>query len=422
MRNALQTAGADPVIAPPRQGAGGAAAAEALFAEAHRRRRRRRGAGGAACLALAGLAAAGIVTTWPRHEAGTQQPRPGAAAALRTPGFALPPARVAWIDYGGQLHVGNLATRDQHVVAAADASPSDPMIQAGSHLYWADINKNVAPIRDYDIAAGKIRYLARGDSVFVSAGGRHLYIVQTTTRLIELPAGGAGTPRRLALPAGWYMSGLLGNWSVAGGIVVQSSAADPASHPVTLAIWNPGTGHVRIIGQNLNVLGVYTPPGARSSLLAWTSGCAHGCTLGITNTSTMARVIVRSPDRYGFTYGGLFSSGAFSPDGKRLAVFLNTTNPQDPYNPPYSELAIVNTTTGALQLVHAARFVTTEDVGWARWLPGGNRLITGAKGGSYAVDATTLAARPFSFFGSAGEDINASGDINFSATVLPAHN
>ena len=156
-------------------------------------------------------------------------------------------------------------------------------------------------------------------------------------------------------------------------------------------------------------------PGARYSLLAWTSGGV----LGITNTSTLASLTVRSPNRYGFTYGGPFSSGAFSPNGKRLAVFLNTTNPQDPYNAPHSVLAIVNTRTGAPRLVPAARLVTTEDVGWARWLPGGNRLIAGAEGGSYAVDAVTLATRPFSF-GSPGDDINSSGDINFSATILPA--
>jgi hypothetical protein len=146
------------------------------------------------------------------------------------------------------------------------------------------------------------------------------------------------------------------------------------------------------------------------------------CPLAITNTSTLASLAVASPNRYGFTYGGPFSSGAFSADGKRLAVFLNTTNPQDPYNSPHSELAIADTGTGSLRLVHAARLVTTEDVGWARWLPGGNRLIVGAEGGSYAVDAVTLAARPFSFLGTPGEDINSSGDINFSATILPARN
>jgi len=67
-------------------------------------------------------------------------------------------------------------------------------------------------------------------------------------------------------------------------------------------------------------------------------------------------------------------------DGKRLAVFLNTTNPHDPYNTPYSELGIVNTGTGALRLVPAARHVTAEDVGWARWLQGGSRRIVGAQG------------------------------------------
>ena len=82
--------------------------------------------------------------------------------------------------------------------------------------------------------------------------------------------------------------------------------------------------------------------------------------------------------------------------------------------------AIVNTRTGTLRLVRAARLATYEDVGWARWLPGGNRLIVGAETGSYAVNAAIHAARPFSFFGSHGKDIEGSGDINFSATLLPA--
>ena len=405
------------MIAPPRPGARSAAEAEALFAEAHRRRRRRRLAGGVACLVLAGLIAAGLLTAWPRHGAGTHPGHLGAAAA---PGFTLPPVRVAWVDYSGQLHVGNLATRAQHVVATVDAASGDPMIQAGGRLYWADSNMDVAPIRDYDIATGKIGYLARGDSVFASADRLHLYIVQTVTRLIELPADGVGAARQLALPAGWHMSGLLGNWSVAGGIVVYSSAADPARRPVTLAIWSPRTGHVKIIGRDLDIIDTYTPPGARYSLLAWTSAdCAQHCPVAITNTSTQGRLTVRSPNRYGFTYGGPFSSGAFSPDGKRLAVFLNTANPQDPYNTPHSVLAIVNIRTGTLRLVPAASLVTTEDVGWARWLPGGNRLIIGAEGGSYAVDAVTLATRPFSFV-SNGEDIITSGDINFSAIILTA--
>ena len=398
------------MIAPPGRRPRGMAEPEVLFAEA-RRRRRRRLAGGTAFLLLAGLVATGLVAAWPRHGALI----PGAPAAGRAPGITLPPARVAWVDYGGQLHLGDLATRAQHVVATVDASPADPMILAGGHLYWASTSKNLAPIRDYDIATGRIRYLARGDSVFASADRRHIYVVQTATTLIELPAAGIGRPRQLTLPAGWHMSGGLGNWPVAGGIIVYSSPAGQRRHPATLAIWTPETGQVKIIGRDLDITDTYTPRGASYSLLAWTS---HGV-LGITNTSTLASLTVRSPRRYGFTYGGLFSSGAFSPDGRRLAVFVNTTNPQDPYATPYSMLGIVNTRTGALRLVGAARLVTTEDVGWARWLPAGNRLIAGAEAGSYAVNAVTLAARPFSFSGSPGRDVENSGDINFSVTVLP---
>ena len=82
-------------------------------------------------------------------------------------------------------------------------------------------------------------------------------------------------------------------------------------------------------------------------------------------------------------------------------------------------MAIASTRTDALRLVPAVRLVTTEDVGWARWLPGG-RLLAGAESGSYAVNTQTLAARPFSFSGSPGQDITSSGDINFSASVLGA--
>jgi hypothetical protein len=399
------------VIVPPEHATRSAADAEALFAEARRRRRRRRLAGGAACLVLAGSAAAGLTVAWPRHGA-VQPAAHTAAAGRRAPGLTLPPVRVAWVDYGGQLHLGNFATRAQHVVATVDASAADPMIQADGRLYWADISRNFAPIRDYDIATGQIRYLARGDSVLASADRRHIYIVQTATSLIELPADGIGQQRQLALPPGWHMSGDLGNWSVAGGIVVYSGPADQRLGPTTLAVWTPGTGHLTIVGRDLDIIDTYTSPGASYSLLAWTS---YGM-LGITNTATHGRLTVRSSHRYGFTYGGLFTSGSFSPDGTRLAVFLNMTNPSVSEN--ISVPAIVNTSTGAIRPVTAARLDTTEDVGWVRWLPGGNRLIVGAEMGSFAVDAVRLSARPFSFSGSPGEDIQDSGDINFSATLL----
>lgn len=76
------------MIAPPGRRPRGTAEAEVLFAEARRRRRRRRLAGGTACLLLAGLVAAGVVTAWPRHGAVI----PGVPVASRAPGVTLPPA------------------------------------------------------------------------------------------------------------------------------------------------------------------------------------------------------------------------------------------------------------------------------------------------------------------------------------------
>jgi hypothetical protein len=121
------------VIAPPGPGGRSTAGAEALFAEAHRRRRRRRLVGGVACLLLAGSAAAGLMTAWPRDVARTHHGYPGAAVP-RAPGFTLPPARVAWVDYSGQLHIGDLAAGAQQIVATVDASPADPMIDVGGQL------------------------------------------------------------------------------------------------------------------------------------------------------------------------------------------------------------------------------------------------------------------------------------------------
>ena len=132
---------------------------------------------------------------------------------------------------------------------------------------------------------------------------------------------------------------------------------------------------------------------------AWTPpSCRLACPVGITNTSTLASLTVRSPNRYGFAYGGLFTSGAFSPDGTRLAVFLNTTNPQDPSHGPVLRAGRgdFNTRAGTLRLVRAARFGTYEDAGWARWLPGSHRLIAGAKAGKLRVDADTLLGQSIS--------------------------
>jgi hypothetical protein len=83
-------------------------------------------------------------------------------------------------------------------------------------------------------------------------------------------------------------------------------------------------------------------------------------------TATRATVTARSPLPHGFTGQG----AAFSPHGTRLAVFERTASIDSPCCASNSVLATVNTRTGAVRAVRAARLVTDEDAGWILWLPG----------------------------------------------------
>jgi hypothetical protein len=406
----------------PGQAPGSAADARALFAEARRRRRRRRIAGTAVTLAVAGLIAAGRAGRGrpqaPGHVA-RSAPRPAVIITPRAARFTLPAAHVAWVDYSGELHIGDVATGTQQVVANVPSDSGGWFVRAGGHLYWPGFstNKDIGAIRDYAFATGKIRYLGRGESVFASADGRHVYIMRSGARLTELPAGGSGVPRRLTVPAGWHLS-FPQPVTVAGGGIVVIANGDPRKIPqLAFAVWYPRTGKLRVVGRGGGVMAAYTPRHAHHSLLAWSAGpCRNGnCLLKITNTSTLATVAVRSPLGHGFTDPG----AAFSPDGRQLAALARTASLSSASCCKPSELAIVNTRTGTLRLVAAARLGTTEDAGWARWLPGGKRLLAGALSESYVVDAKTLAARPFFFFpGRADHDIMDTPDINFSAVVI----
>jgi hypothetical protein len=398
-------------VADPDAGGGLAERIQALFKEAHRRRQRRR-------LAYVLIAAVsviavvlGLATGWPRDR--DQLARHGDArpTGMGAPGFTLPPATVAWVDYGGRVHVGDVATLTQHVVATIpDLAGTRWLLQAGGRLYGAE-----SPvIRQVDIATGAIRRMASGTGVFASPDGRQLYVVQDDTSLLELPASGTGAARRLTLPSSWYVDPP--DQAVAGGVVVVSRPGRP-TRPWNLAVWNPGRGGVRIIGRGggAEVMAAYTPPGARYSLLAWQpAACPSGdCPIEITNTATTATVTFRSPLHHGFTTIG----AAFSPHGTHLAVFARTAS-LDPLHYG-SELVLLSIGTGAARLVTGMQLDTPEDAGWVLWLPGGTRLLAGALDDSYAVDAATYAARPFFFFpGNSDHDIMDTPDVNFSVTLL----
>ena len=399
-------------IAPPAPPAPGAA--EALFAQARRRRRRLRLAGAVVILALAVSVAVALAVTRP-HRAAVARDAGGGGAG---PAGAAVAGRVAWVDYDGRVHLGDLATSAQRVIAKINADPAVPLVQAGGRLYWVNQAGTGVPavghlpevVQELNPATGKIRDVGPGQQVFPSADGRHLFISPADNSLIELPAGGSGAPRALTLPDGWhvpYGQGL----GVAGGVLVQSNLKAWAR--AVTAVWNPETGSLKAVGRGYHVITAYTPPGGHYSLLAWLpAACTQGqdCPLEITSTATMVTRTVRSPLRHGFAIGG-----AFSPDGTRLAVFADTNSDAT----GAARLAMVSTGTGALRLAGSVRLEVGAPVAWALWLPDGRHFLTGGLRASYVVNQATLSARPLFFIRGTDHYIEDSQDLNYSAVVVP---
>ncbi len=392
---------------PPARAADAGPIVRVLFAQARRRRRRIRLTGAIIVAALAAAAAA-LALAWPGRSpsrgGGEPAAVPGATHAAAVP-------MLAWVDSSGRLVIGNLATFTSRVAAEVDADPAVPLVAFGSHIYWVKqsgcfaAGAFAAPaIEELDPATGSSTCISPGEYAFPSADGRRLFISQTDTTLAELPAGSPAQPAQLTVPAGWYLPGGFGI-AVANGIVVQSEDARWPAHPADLAVWNPRTGQMRVIGRAIGAIGAYTPPGAGYSLLAWMPASCRfpACPIAITDTATLSSRTLRSPLGYGFVLGG-----AFSPDGRWLAVFVNDS--QQPGGQT-ATLAIASTAGGAVRLVPGVRMTVGEDADWVRWLPGGTRLVALASR-DYLVTTATLAARPFRFAGRGP-------DADFSATLIP---
>ena len=404
----------------------GAGAAQALFEEARQRRRRRWLAGIAAVLVVSAVVAIStlIWRPWSSGHAANRAGSPGTVLAARSSAAAA-----VWYD-GIHLRLGNIHLDGRVTQRAGPEVNADllPLVAAGGRVYWVNPMGLFVPYRPYlaryprvvqylDRATGKIGIVGPGNTVFLSANGRYLLMAQDATTLAEMPVGG-GALRQLALPRGWYLPGGAGNagfgysgLATANGVIVQS-AESGASRPQRLAVWDPGTGRVAVLGRGLAVIGAYTQPGARYSLLAWLPAACpfpDNCLLKITNTATLATRTVRSPLPGGFAIGG-----AFSPDGTQLAVFPQTA-PRG-MAPGYAELALINLRTGAMRLASRPRITLGKDIGWALWLPGGTHLIMWPCPGSYLVDATTLSARPL--FIARGHNIGNGQGIDFTAAIL----
>jgi hypothetical protein len=387
---------------------------QALFAQARRRRRRRWLITAAAALALAVLASATVIGYRAAGRPGPGAARPGAPVPASAPRFTLPVAFVAWFDANGTLRIGNVATLTQRAVARVADPPCCTLIAAGHRIYWAGQSGHRDYVQEYDLATGVLRNVAPGWAVFSSASGRDIYIAQSGRRLLVLPADGSGPARPLVTPPGWQVVPL--PWAVTGGILLGSDGQRPA-----IGVWQPGVGHVRVIGHG-HVMTAWTSPSRQGSLIAWQpAACPQRCPVEITSIPAGRTLTVRSPLPYGFLGQG--GDMAFSPDGTELAALISVSPP----NPDTAERfmpALVNTATGTVRLVRRAILANGEFAGWLVWLPGAGRLLAGpaadiGRYAGYAIDARTAAARPFTFFPGSSYLANAPGDITYGAVLVP---
>lgn len=408
-----------------------------LFREAWRRQRRRR----AAAVAAVVLAAAAASAAWagglpgtgaPGQARGASQAPGGSPGVLRRAGAPL----VAWVDDNGGLHVGDLATGRQRLVATVSADPSVPLVSAGGRLYWVDTGGGYLRgygrwpdvVRSLDLATGRIRSIAPGQAVFASADGRQVFIAWTGTDVIEVPADGPGPARQLTVPRGWLVAGNggvagggRGDLGVAGdGILVQASGYQVSPEPAMLGLWDLHTGTVRVLGRMANgndgLIGATTLPGGHVGLAA-TFPASCGMVPGfrcvrITNTATLSSVTVRSPSRHGFGIGG-----AFSADGRWLVAFV-ITGVGSRHAGPSARLAIVNTRTGRLRLVPRARYLIGAATLWAGAIRGREEILAGGPANAYLVNAVTLAERAVYFLPGDRRSLDINRDVNYSAAVL----
>jgi hypothetical protein len=402
-------------------------AAQLLFREARQRRRRRWLAAGVllAVLAAGVLVAVSHSGAKPPGRPPVSPPRP---APYRPVNSADVAPHVAWVDYDGKLHIGDLSGFSQRVIAEVDADPTAPLVTAGGRVLWVrsqypNPNGSYSPsaspdVLGYDTATGKSYRIATGTQAFASVDRTFIYVQTDSRHLSEYWLNGMPRGRTLRLPAGWFLLKPSLNSdpspAIANGILVVSTAYPHSSiqpNDGTLAIWNPSNGHVHLLGDAWQISATYTAPGARSSQVAWypaSCGGSNSCTLQITNTADYSSRLVASPGGH-FLWGG-----GFSPDGGQLAVFANSA---PIHGDPTAQLALVNTQSGALRLVSGVYVYVGDSVHWADWLPDGRHLITGGLGGGFGsnapsvddlVDSQTYGVSPFRFLADHNQDLTIS--------------
>src|SRR4051812_14858617 len=192
------------------------------------------------------------------------------------------------------------------------------------------VNPPYDELQRVDAGRGSLFRALDGSGVWVASGS----VGSTAVRRIGAKTNDVGRP--IPIPVGFDVTDPPS--AVVGGILLVS-----ADYPRTLLIWDPDTKATRELATNVGMLGaVHTAPGAHSSQVMYRDAHEH---LNILDTATGSTIPITVDGDVPRSIGG----GAFSPDGKTVAAFINVSS-SDVGGVPggrIAQLMLVDATTGA---------------------------------------------------------------------------
>jgi hypothetical protein len=249
-----------------------------------------------------------------------------------------------------------------------------PLVRRGDAVFFARDGRAYV----LEDPHGSPRDLGPASFVFSSSDNRTVWTA-TTTRdsgtVTRLDQHGNRTGGPWTIPAGYRISLNFLPKEIAGRILL----ARGLNPPRVLYGWDPEGGERMHLGDVLFTVDTYQRPAASEGVLAWIpqASCRSGlrrCALTFTDvsatgTATNNRTIDPPGDSNGFIGGG-----AFSPDGRTLAAFVEATPTQQG---PAARLVLVDVASGAVHEVRGGQISIGESHGFANWDPSGRWLFFG---------------------------------------------
>lgn len=235
-----------------------------------------------------------------------------------------------------------------------------------------------------------------GDQVVADASAGAFYVVSgrdVVRYAVSLPAGVDGP---WVLPDGWELPSHSDHTEVLDGRVILQRI-DRTRPSREIAVWTPGTGDIRTIGTARWVVDATMFPDGRPTL-AWVGAdCTvgdGGCDVNVTDLDTMENRSAGAPS------GGFIGGGAFSPDGRSLALFSSS-------KPQAARIAVVDLAPMTVRVLDGTAVSTGESFGSATWTLDGRSVIFHGLGDTRVVDVETGAQRTLPW------------DVTYSMATIP---